>query len=181
MKQQNYQHIFKWVLTGVVLFVLVQTVPAINAQSGSIQPLSTQNSVAALQSSGVSIIAHPSVPIEALSRQELLELYTLETNKWEDGSLVILFDQKPNTTSKQIFYEHLKQHQRDLKKIWMRVVLSGEGRTPRIVKSEEEVVKKVSETPGSIGYVQQALVIDGVKVLDIIMGEDVIVKRDIGN
>ena len=120
------------------------------------------------------IIAHPSVQVSTLSRHVLLELYTLEQATWEDGSLVTLFDLKPETEAKRVFYQYLRQKPRELKKIWMRVVLSGEGRTPRILGHEEEVVKKVAETPGALGYSQRSLVTDDVKVLGVVGSEAII-------
>ncbi|MEM8488114.1 MAG: hypothetical protein AAF564_21370 [Bacteroidota bacterium] len=114
---------------------------------------------------GIAIIAHPSVPATTLSQQQVLDFYVLETNRWEDGSLVVLFDQKQKTASKEKFYRFLKKEPRELKKVWMRVVLSGEGRTPRTLGSEEEVVQEVAATPGAIGYVSADLVTDDVVVL----------------
>ncbi len=113
----------------------------------------------------VAVIAHPSVPVESVTQQALVDFYTLEKNKWEDGSLVVLFEQKQETTSKKQFYAYLQKRPRELKKVWMRVVLSGEGRTPRTVRSEEEVLQEVAATPGAIGYTDASLVTDEVVVL----------------
>ena len=113
----------------------------------------------------IAIIAHPSVPAKAVDRKEVLDFYTLETNKWADGSLVVLFDQKQRTASQEQFYSFLEKKPRELKKLWMRVVLSGEGRTPRALGSEEEMVAEVAATPGAIGYVAVELVTNEVVVL----------------
>lgn len=113
----------------------------------------------------IAIIAHPSVPATAVDRKKILDYYTLETNKWADGSLVILFEQKQRTASKEKFYDFLEKKPRELKKVWMRVVLSGEGRTPRALGSEEEMVEEVASTPGAMGYVAAELVTDDVVVL----------------
>ena len=119
----------------------------------------------------VAVIAHPSVPTESVNQQMLLDFYTLEKNKWEDGTLVVLFEQKQETASKKQFYAYLEKRPRELKKVWMRVVLSGEGRTPRTVRSEEEVIQEVAATPGAIGYAAASLVTEQVVVLGYIPGE----------
>lgn len=113
----------------------------------------------------IAIIAHPTVPATTVDRKEVLDFYTLETNKWPDGSLVYLFDQKQRTASKEQFYDFLGKKPRELKKAWMRVVLAGEGRTPRALGTEEEMVAKVAATPGALGYVAAAFVTDEVVVL----------------
>ncbi len=126
---------------------------------------------ASSQDRDVAVVAHFSVPVDSLDRQSLLELYSLEENKWSDGSLVVLVDQKAKSDSKHIFYKYLGREHREMKKIWMRMILSGEGRTPMTARSMEDVIRKVSETPGAIGYVEASLVTDEVKVLSLINDE----------
>ena len=114
---------------------------------------------------GFVVIAHPSVPADQLSRQELHDLYHLEWNRWEDGSLVVLLDMKKEGPARDIFYEYLGRSGREVKRIWMRAVLSGEGQAPKIVRDEEDMLKRVSTTPGAIGYLPLDLVTTQVKVL----------------
>lgn len=117
---------------------------------------------------GVAIISHPSAVVSILSQRELDEFFTLEANKWKDGALVVVFEHKQRSASKEIFYHYLGREPREMKKIWMRVILSGEGRAPKTLNSEEEVLRRVSETPSSIGYIRASLVTDDVQVLMVI-------------
>ncbi len=144
-----------WALGLMASIVGPAMLPAA-AQTTS-QPNATDNRVA--------IIANPAVPATALDRQEVLDMYMLETNKWEDGSLVVLIEQKKGAPSKERFYDFLRKKPRELKKIWMRMVLAGEGRTPRTMGSEEDVLQEVASTPGAIGYVAASSVTDDVVVL----------------
>jgi ABC-type phosphate transport system substrate-binding protein len=52
-----------------------------------------------------------------------------------------------------------------IKKVWMKLQLTGEGQAPEGLGSDDEVVSKVASTPGAIGYVDAAKVNDNVKVL----------------
>lgn len=113
----------------------------------------------------VVIITHPATGSDSLTQRQIFELYTLEKNKWQDGSLVYLFELKEDIATRQIFYDYLRQKPRDLKKIWMRAVLSGEGRTPKVLRTESEIVQRISEVPGALGYVSANLVTNRVKVL----------------
>lgn len=115
----------------------------------------------------VAVIAHPEVGSDSLTRRELQEYYTLENNKWPDGSLVYVIEQKNESAAKDMFYQYIRYKPRELKKMWMRVVLLGEGRTPKVVRSEAEVVERVATTPGAVGYVDAALVNGDVKVLSL--------------
>ncbi len=126
----------------------------------------------------VAMIAHPGTDVDTLTQRQILDLYTLEKNKWEDGSLVYLLEQKNETEAKLVFYDYIRKKPRDLKKIWMRAVLSGEGRTPKVVRSQEEVVQSVSEMPGALGYVNADLVTNRVKILAIIPNSSELTSTD---
>jgi ABC-type phosphate transport system substrate-binding protein len=52
-----------------------------------------------------------------------------------------------------------------MKKLWMKVQLTGEGQPPTGVGSEDEVLSKVASTPGAIGFVSSDKVNGSVKVL----------------
>ncbi len=116
----------------------------------------------------IAIIANAAVPIDSISSNQLYDLYTLETNTWKDGSLVVLFDVKSNSEGKKIFYDYLDSSPRDLKQMWMRAILSGEGQSPKIAKSEEELVLRVSQTEGAIGYASVHAVNEGVKIIAVL-------------
>ena len=59
-----------------------------------------------------------------------------------------------------------------MKSIWLKKMLSGEGDPPEALKSESEVLQKVSSTPGAIGFVSEANISDDVKVLTVIPRKD---------
>ena len=70
-----------------------------------------------------------------------------------------------STDAKAAFYSGITKDQLSLKKIWMKKQLTGEAKAPETVGSDEDVVKKVSSTPGAIGYVKSSAVTGDVKVL----------------
>ncbi len=53
----------------------------------------------------------------------------------------------------------------DMKRVWLRMILSGEGRAPTLLRSAEDLVERVAATPGAVGYVPLALVTRDVKVI----------------
>ncbi len=111
------------------------------------------------------VVVHPSVPLQHLSTSELQHLYTMEQTKWPDGSRVQLYDLRGNDDVRQYLYNVLKREPHDLKRAWMRLVLSGEGQSPTIVASTEAMLKGVASTPGAIGYIPADRVNQSVKVV----------------
>lgn len=116
----------------------------------------------------VAIIANKSVPLNHIERSALLDFYTGDIRRWDDGKAIILFDLKPKLEIKEQFYKFLDKTPSRMKSIWLKNMLSGEHDPPEIVKSEEEMLKKVTATPGAVGYISAAKVADDVKILMLI-------------
>ena len=123
-------------------------------------------------SAQVAVIAHKSVPVDSLKKIELLDFYTGDIRVWEDEHPVVVFDLKTKGNVRDSFYHFLGKTSSRMKSIWMKKMLSGEGDPPEAMKSQEEVLKKVSTTPGAIGFVSHPLVTDEVKMLLVIQLED---------
>ena len=113
----------------------------------------------------VAVVAHKSVPADDIDVRRLLDIYSLEETKWQDGTRIVLFDLKGKHELKNQFYNFLGRRPADMKRVWMRFILSGEGRSPTLLPSTEEVLNQIAETPGAIGYAPLAAVTDAVKVI----------------
>ena len=116
----------------------------------------------------VAVIANASVTAHSIDANELLDIYSCVTNKWEDGSSMTVITLKKNEHVVPKFFTLLNKRPLDMYKLWMRLQLSGEAKPPLAMNSEEEVVTKVLTTPGAIGFVDQKNVPSGVKILMII-------------
>ena len=119
----------------------------------------------------VAVIANKSVPVDKITRSQLLDFYTRDIRLWENDRPIVVLDLKPKTKIKKEFYKLLGKSTSRMKSIWMKKLLSGEGDPPEALKSEEAVLKKVASTPGAIGYVSQSVVTKEVKVLIIVKSE----------
>lgn len=113
----------------------------------------------------VSIIVNKSVPAISITKAELLDIYSLSTIKWGNGEKAVLFDLRSDDNIKNKFYEYMGKSNSNLKKVWMRAQLTGEGFAPEALNSSTEVVNKVALTPGAIGFVDSKAVTGDVKVI----------------
>ncbi len=120
----------------------------------------------------VAVIANKSIKKDKISKSELLDCYTGDMQKWDDGQRIYVFDLKTKTDIKEIFYEFLGKSPSRMKSIWMKRLLSGEGDPPQSLKTEREMLKKVSETKGAVGFISYDSVTTDVKILAIIEAED---------
>ena len=110
----------------------------------------------------VSVVANKSVG-ETINASKLANIYSLTITKWSDGSKIIVFDN--NSDTKNNFYKELGKDQLSLKKEWMKKQLTGEAKAPESLGSDNDVINKVSSTPGAIGFVKSSSVTGNVKVI----------------
>jgi len=113
--------------------------------------------------SQIALIANKNVSLQISSTQQVSDIYTLDI-KTAGGSNLVVFDIK-NEELKGKLLAAISKTSADLKKIWMKAQLSGEGNAPEALSGEADVVSKVASTPGAIGYVNSSSVTPDVKVL----------------
>jgi len=100
------------------------------------------------------IITHPSVSTQSLSRDAVLAMFAMHSQRWSDGQRVKVFVlQKDHPTHKTFTTDVLGTYPYQLERIWRRLVYSGTGRAPQVCIDEAEMRRRVRSTPGSIGYV----------------------------
>ena len=101
----------------------------------------------------VAVIAHKDVPLDTLSRAQLLDFYSCEVRHWSKELAVTVVDLKPQTEAKAAFYKFLGITVSRMKSLWLKKMLMGEGEPPVALKSEAEVLKAIATTPGALGFV----------------------------
>jgi len=186
------QHLNK----GLILFILLLNLaPALGQEAldifGYFQPnfsyikdrTTLRNSEIGFQSENVSernvlypdpglsqavVIVHKSVPLESASAAEIADIYQLKVRSWEDDSRITVFNLKTDGKLKNAFYAFIKQNPLNLRKLWLRLQLTGEATPPKSTDTEDAMVKKVASTPGAIGFVSKEKINDDVKVIAVI-------------
>lgn len=116
----------------------------------------------------VAVIAHPSVPVNQISRSQLIDIYVGDVREWDNGEPVVLMDLKPKSEVKDAFYDFIGKSSSRVKSIWMRHMLTGEAEPPEALESQKEILDIVTATPGAIGYVDREVVTGNVVTLAVI-------------
>ena len=121
-----------------------------------------------ITSSQVAVIAHKTVPINEIKQSKLLDMFTGDIRIWNDGKSVTIFDLKPKSDTKKLFYKYLGKTTSRMKSIWLKNMLSGEADPPEALTTEDDMLQKVATTPGAIGFISASKVTDKVKILKLI-------------
>jgi len=114
------------------------------------------------------VVAHPDVPDDDISKSRVLDFFTGDRRRWSNDQPVVPLDLQEPKEVRKTFYKSLGKSSSRMRSIWMRQKLSGEGEPPEAINSEEELLLRVANTPGAIGFVRRENVTDQVKLLAVL-------------
>ncbi|MCB1877005.1 MAG: hypothetical protein KDH88_13610 [Chromatiales bacterium] len=116
----------------------------------------------------VRTVVNAAVPDNAVSKNTIRAIFGVRVRKWSDGSPITVFVLPDNDPLHERFSKsQLNIFPHQLRRAWDRQVYSGTGQAPTEVANEEEMVRQLSETPGSIGYLSEDRVVPELKTLEI--------------
>ena len=114
------------------------------------------------------IVANSSVKDMQLTRNEARLIYTLRRTQWADGQPVRVFVLPDDDPLHASFVKHsLGLYPRQLRRVWDRRTYSGTGQAPQQVESTAEMLSRIANTPGAVGYLPEQLIEPTVKVLEV--------------
>ena len=116
-------------------------------------------------SAQIAVIVNKANPISKITSSLLSDIYTLNNTRWSDGTKIVVFDCKVKE-ARESLCNFIGKDNMSLRKRWMQVQLSGEGKAPEVLDDASDVIKKVASNAGGIGYVKLSEVRDSdVKVI----------------
>ncbi len=130
------RHVRAALLVALGMLMLAVTPTALNAQT-------------------VAVITSPDRSGIDINRPLLLALFTMRVRQWPDGEPAQVFVLPDGSDIHEGFCrEQLGTYPYVLRGAWDRMVYTGTGLAPTIVRSEEEMREKVRSTKGAIGYLR---------------------------
>lgn len=114
----------------------------------------------------IKVIANSSVDLSDVSLQDLLFIYGLKNKRFSDGSRIVLFQFSENSDMNEVFYKKLGRDYKIFKNVWIQQQFKGEGFPPTVVKNQIDMMNKIKDTPGAIGFISASIQVGpGLKVL----------------
>jgi hypothetical protein len=102
------------------------------------------------------VIVHPGYPESDIARPLLRGVFGMRVRAWPDGTPIRVFVLEDAHPVHQKFVKSvLQMYPYQLRQNWDRLLYSGTGQPPISVVSEEELLRRVASTPGSIGYLSE--------------------------
>ena len=115
--------------------------------------------------SGLIMIVHPGVKLNAISRSDLRNIFVGESVTLKDGTHAIPVLQKEHTAHEEFLQEYIGKSDIAYRAGWRSLVFIGHASMPRSLEPESAIVDYVAHTPGTIAYIRRETPHAGVKVL----------------
>jgi hypothetical protein len=115
------------------------------------------------------VVVHPGLAMGAVDLPELRAIFGMGVSEWSNGSGVSVFVMDPSSQLHISFVKNvLRIFPYQLSQAWDRLIFSGTGQAPTVVRSIQEMHGRVAETPGAIGYLPTDHIDDRVRRLEVV-------------
>lgn len=116
----------------------------------------------------VVLIVNPAVKIDSIAKSDVARIFLGKTTLLPSGQDITPLNQYFSSDTRGEFDKQmLRKSPGQIKAYWSKQLFTGEGSPPEEVPGDLDVLKMVLENKAYIGYVDDAVVNDGVKVLKI--------------
>jgi len=116
----------------------------------------------------LSVIVNPSNPITEISFSDLVAIYKGKKTLFEGNGAIMPIDYGDNSPCKKKFYRlFLHRDIEKMKRYWVRMIFSGNGSPPAMMKNSSQVLDFIANNTGGIGYLPREMLGDRVKEIDV--------------
>lgn len=116
---------------------------------------------------GQVVIVHPSIAEDALSRTAARAIFSGRLHTLGGQRLTVFVFDDNHATHVNFSKNRLGVFPYQLRQAWSRAVFTGTGSAPVTVTSEGEMIRRVRETSGGIGYIDEDILHEGTRILTI--------------
>jgi len=113
------------------------------------------------------VVAHPEVPVDAISLRELQRIYLGKSTRWAGGERIRPVLVEDESALGVFVTEYLARTEENFSVYWKRMVFTGKGRPPRAFATHDELAFFVRATPGAIGFLPAGMDRTGLKVIHV--------------
>lgn len=105
-------------------------------------------------------------PITSLSKDQVADLFLGRMSRLPNGALIVPVDQAEGSAAFDHFYEKIAgKSPAQIKAYWSKIIFTGRGQPPRALRNDDEVKKHLAQNPQAIGYIDEKMLDDSVRVL----------------
>lgn len=122
-------------------------------------------SVVSAEADVVAVVSSKS-SVSTLSKNMVVDIFLGKTSRFPDGSRAIPVDQIEGSSDRDEFYnQYAGRSPEQIKAHWSKIIFTGRGQPPKEVTDSIKVKQRLVENPNAIGYIDENMLDDSVKVV----------------
>jgi len=124
-------------------------------------------SVASMAASAdVVVVVSAKSAVTTLSKSQAVDIFLGKVSRFPNGVQAVPIDQTDGSGIRDEFYAKVAgRSAAQIKAYWSKIIFTGRGQPPRTVPNSVEMKKRLVENPTAIGYIEDSMVDDSVRVL----------------
>jgi ABC-type phosphate transport system substrate-binding protein len=104
--------------------------------------------------------------VTTLSKSQAVDIFLGTVSRFPNGVLAVPIDQTDGSGIRDEFYSKVAgRSPSQIKAYWSKIIFTGRGQPPKTVSNSIEMKKRLAENPTAIGYIEDSMVDDSVRVL----------------
>lgn len=111
------------------------------------------------------IIANKSIHENTLLKEEIKNIFLGKKKKWQDNTPIVIALNGNEHTHKNLLRDYAKRTSSQFKAVWRRLLFTGEGAIPQMLKNDAAIIDFVASKTGAISYIDANNLTDKVKVI----------------
>ncbi|PCJ20510.1 MAG: phosphate ABC transporter substrate-binding protein [Gammaproteobacteria bacterium] len=112
------------------------------------------------------VVVHPDNSVSSITDADISRIFLKKTDSFPDKNKATPIDQKEGNPLRDAFYSKVtKKDAAQLNSYWSRLIFTGKGTPPKVVRNDKKVKSLISKNADHIGYIDSASVDDTVKVV----------------
>lgn len=120
----------------------------------------------ACASAGLVVVVSSKSTISSLTVTQVAWIFLGKTGTYPDGILAVPLDQAEGSNIRNEFYLKVaNKTPPQLRAYWAKIIFTGDGEPPRVLRSSEEVVQELEKNPNAISYLDSSALNGSVKVV----------------
>ena len=104
--------------------------------------------------------------VSILSKSQMADIFLGRVSRFPNGLPAVPIDQAEGSAAREEFYARLAgKSAAQMKAYWSKIIFTGRGQPPKEVSDGVGMKRRIAEDPAAIGYIDQSLVDDSVRVV----------------
>jgi ABC-type phosphate transport system substrate-binding protein len=104
--------------------------------------------------------------VTTLTKAQMTDIFLGKVSRFPNGAQAVPIDQPEGSVARDEFYAKFAgKSAAQIKAFWAKIIFTGRGQPPKEVVDSIEMKKRISESPTAIGYIEEKMLDDSVKVV----------------